>query len=247
MANSTGNWMILGNDELAQHLTEAAAYIDAPVALSVSTDPDAVPSSAIATGAALLVDGARSVVSPLYGFRVLEEAARAVQAGEVGNTYGFFGSYRLERGTSPDELRGQALVPLLAYALEIFHSTVERVMVRQASLLATDDAWFVTLRLADETLLTLEVLAARPSGSGSQVLVEITGSEQVLRVEPTRQSVVVEPVDGPAKALPWWEDEAERLLQHIAARPTEIRSAERLREVWTAVEQSLGSGTAVEA
>ncbi|CAN5700783.1 hypothetical protein BH23CHL2_BH23CHL2_10040 [soil metagenome] len=246
MAN-TGNWTILGNDGLAARLTEAARYLEAPAAMTVSTTPDDVPNGAIATGAALLSDRARSVVSPLYGFRVLEEAARAVQEGEAGNIYGFFGSYRLERGASPDELRDTALVPLLAYALEIFHSTVERVMVRRASLLACDDAWFVTIRLADETLLTLEAMAVRPTGAGPQILVEITGSEQVIRAEPTRQSVVVEPIDAPARALPWWEDEAERLLAYIAARPTEIRSAERLREVWSAIELSVSSGAAVEA
>jgi predicted dehydrogenase len=243
MAN-TGNWTILGDERLAAMLTEAAKYIDAPSPMTVSTSPDDYPGGAVATGAALLADGARSVVSPLYGFRVLEEAARAVQAGEAGKIYGVFGSYRLERGASSDELRDQALVPLLAYTLEIFQSAVERVMVRQASLLASDDAWFVTIRLADETLLTLEVMATRSSGAGPQVLVEITGSEQVLRVEPTRQSVILERTDAPAQALPWWEDEAERLLAYIASRSPEIRSGERLREVWAAAEQSLESSTA---
>ena len=246
MAN-TGNWTTLGADGLAEQLNEAARYIEAPAALTISTDPDETPASAIATGAALLAEEARSAVSQLYGFRVFEEAARAVQSGEAGKIYGFFGSYRLERGASPDELRDDALVPLLAYALEIFHSTVERVMVRRASLLAPNDAWFVTLRLADETLLTLEAMAARPTGAGPQILVEITGSDQVLRAEPTRQSIIIERTDAPAQALPWWEDEAERLLTYIAARPTEIRSAERLREVWAAVEQSLDSGAAIEA
>lgn len=244
---NTGSWTIIGEDHLAEQLTEVARYIDIPSGRTVSTTPDDVPSGAIATGAALLSAQARSVVSPLYGFRVLEVAAQTARDGEAGKIYGFFGSYRLERGASADELRDQALVPLLAYALDIFQSSVERVMVRRASLLTSDDAWFVTLRLADETLLTLEAMAARPTGAGPQILVEITGSEQVLRVEPTRQSVVVERTDAPAQALPWWEDEAERLLQHIAARPTEIRSGERLREVWAAVEQSLERGVAVEA
>ena len=244
---STSNWTILGTNDLAEQLNEAARYIDAPAALTISTDPDETLAGAITTGAALLADEARSAVSQLYGFRVLDEAARAAQDGKAGKIYGFFGSYRLERGASPDELRDEALVPLLAYALEIFHSAVERVMVRRASLLAPDDAWFVTLRLADETLLTLEGMAARPTGAGPQILVEITGADQVLRAEPTRQSVIVERTDAPARALPWWEDEAERLLSYIAARPTEIRSAERLREVWAAVERSLDSGAAIEA
>ena len=246
MAN-TGAWTILGDERRAALLTAAAQYVATPAPVTVTTTPDDVPTGAIATGGALLSDKARSVVSPLFGFRVLEEAARAVRAGEAGKIYGFFGSSRLERGGAPDEVRDAALVPLLAYALELFHGAVERVMVRRASLLAPDDAWFVTVRLADETLLTLEAMAVRPSGAGPQVLVEITGSEQVLRVEPTRQSVLVERTDAPAQALPWWEDEAERLLQHIATRPTEIRSAERLREVWAAVEQSLERGAAVEA
>ncbi len=244
---NTGNWTIIGSGDLAEQLTKSARYIDIPSGRTVSTTPDDVPNGAIATGAALLSAQARSAVSPLYGFRVLEVAAGTVRDGDAGKIYGFFGSYRLERGATADELRDQALVPLLAYALDIFQSSVERVMVRRASLLASDDAWFVTLRLADETLLTLEVMAVRPSGAGPQILVEITGSEQVLRLEPTRQSVVVERTDAPSRALPWWEDEAERLLAYIAARPTEIRSAERLREVWVAMEQSLESGAAVEA
>jgi hypothetical protein len=243
----TGNWTILGDDEPAGQLREAARYIDAPGPLTVSTEADDLPHGAIATGPALLSESGRSVISLLYGFRVLEEAARSARSGEVGSIYGFFGSYRLERGATADELRDEALVPLLAYALDIFHSTVERVFVKRASLAAADDAWFVTLTLADETLLTLEAMATRPPGAGPQVLIEITGSERVVRAEPTRQSVVVEPLDGPARALPWWEDEAERLLAFIAERPTEIRSAERLREVWSAVEQSLESGAAVEA
>lgn len=243
----TGNWTILGGDELADQLREAARYIDAPAALTVSTDPDDMPHGAIATGAALLASDTRSVISPLYGFRVLEEAARTVQSGEAGSIYGFFGSYRLERGTPPGELRDGALVPLLAYALEISHSSVERVFVKRASLVAENDALFVTLTLADETLLTLEAMATRPPGAGPQVLVEIIGSERVVRAEPTRQAVVVEPLDGHARALAWWEDEAERLLAFIAARSTEIRSAERLREVWSALEQSIESGEAIEA
>jgi len=247
MANGTGNWTILGDDELAERLSEAARYVDAPVALTVTTDPESVPGGAIATGRALLAPAARSVLSPLYGFRVLEEVARAVRDGEVGKVYGLFGSYRLERGASPDTLREEALVPLLAYALDVFQSTVDRVMARRASLLTPDDAWFVTVRLADETLLTLEAMATRSPGAGPQVLVEITGSEQVLRAEPTRQAVILEPLEGPARALPWWEDEAERLLQIIASRPPEVRSAERLREAWAAIEQSVSSGAAVEA
>jgi hypothetical protein len=246
MADS-GNWTILGDDEQAGQLREAARYIDAPAALTVSTDPDDMPHGAIATGAALLASGARSVISPLYGFRVLEEAARTVRSGEAGSIYGFFGSYRIERGASPGELRDLALVPLLAYALDIFHSSVERVFVKRASLATADDAWFVTLTLADETLLTLEAMATRPPGAGPQALVEITGSARVVRAEPTRQAVIVEPLGKHARALPWWEDEAERLLEIIAARPTEIRSAERLREVWSALEQSIESGEAIEA
>ena len=82
MAN-TGNWTILGTSDLAEQLNEAARYIEAPTALTVSTDPDDVPANAITTGAALLADGARSAVSQLNGFRVLESVFEGLAAYDI--------------------------------------------------------------------------------------------------------------------------------------------------------------------
>lgn len=241
----TGAWTVLGSDGLADQLRQAAPYVEIESPLAITTDPNDIPGGAFATGSALLGDGAASVVSSLYGFRVLEDTARAVADGDVGAIYGCFGSYRLERGAFPDDC-DRALADLLAWVLDVFPANVARVHARRASLLAENDAWFVTLRLADDALVTLEVMATNASGSGNSLLVEITGSERVIRTEPTRQAVIVERIDAAERALPWWEDEAERMLQFIAARPPETGSGQRLREVWSAVEQSQETGNAVE-
>lgn len=241
---STGSWTITGPDQLAADLGEAARYVDIPSPISVTTEVDGITTADVGTGHGLLGDVSRPV-STLFGFRVLEDLADSVRASAPGKVYGCFGSYRVSRDAGSDEVTYDALLPLLAYTLEIFGSPVTRIAARRASLFKPDDAWYVTIRLADEVLLTLEAMAATSPSTSPEILVEVTGSDQVLRAEPTRQAVTVEPLNGPPARHPWWEIEAERLLHYIARPADGALDPARLRRTWDAIKDSAASGAPV--
>jgi hypothetical protein len=236
-------WNIPGDNPLAGRLREATHLVPARTAITIATEAQHVTPDAFVLGPAALERGERLL--PFYAaFEAVEEVKRALDAGAVGRVYGLFGSLRVERGTSAEALIPNALLPLVALALDLLPGEVSRVWARRSSLFAEHDAWFVTLRLADDTIVTLEALASNAPGSGRELLIEVTGSEQVLRAEPTRQAVVVEPLERPASVHPWWEDLAERYLQLLATRadmPPD-GSGPRLRAVWNALLRSDESG-----
>jgi predicted dehydrogenase len=236
-------WNIPGDNPLAGWLREAARVVPAPVALTIATEAEHVTADAFVLGPVALQQGERLL--PFYAaFEAVEEVKRALEAGVVGRIYGLFGSFRVERDTSGETLISSALLPIVALALDLLPGQVTRVWARRVSLFAADDAWFVTLRLADETIITLEAMASNASGSGRELLVEVTGSDLVLRAEPMRQSVVVESLERPASVHPWWEDLPERYLQLLASRAAAPQdgSGPRLRAVWTAMLRSAQSG-----
>lgn len=241
---STGGWTISGPDQLAANLGEAARYVGTLTPISVTTEVDGMTRADVGTGHGLLGDVSRPV-SPLFGFRVLEDLAADVRASTPGKVYGCFGSYRISREASADAVAFDALLPLLAYTLELFGSPITRVMARRASLFKPDDAWYVTLKLADEVLLTLEVMAATHPAASPEIQVEVTGSDQVLRAEPARQSVTVEPLNGPPTQLGWWENEAERLLHYIARPNDGSLQPARLRQAWDAMKDAAERGVPV--
>lgn len=241
---NTGSWTITGPDQLAADLGEAARYVDIPAPITVTTEIDGITKADVGAGQGVLGDVTRPV-SALFGFRVLEDLADAVRASAPGKVYGCFGSYRVSRDASAEEVTYDALLPLLAYTLELFGSPITRIAARRASLFKPDDAWYVTIRLADEVLLTLEAMACTNPSATPEILVEITGSDQVLRAEPTRQAVTVEPLAGPPAQHPWWEIEAERLL-HVIARPADgPLDPARLRRAWDAIKDAAASDNPV--
>jgi hypothetical protein len=242
------NWNIIGGDELAKQLRVDAIYVKSHLNRTVVAQAETVPEGAVATGKAMLVPNAGTIVPHLLGFRVIDEVARAVQAGEAGQVYGCFGSYRVPRGTDPEEVATDALLPLLAVILEILDGDVTDVWARRASLLAEGDAWFITLHLG-AVIVTLEAMATTdaPPPDAAELLVEVTGSEQVLRAEPFKQAVKVAPLGAPAHSYGWWEPAGERLLQRILElddRPVHGAAA-RLQTVWNAIQESASTGEPV--
>lgn len=125
------NWNIIGGDELAEQLRADAVYVKSSIGRTLITQAKTVPEGAIATGKAMLVPDAVNIVPHLLGFRVIDEVARAVHSGEVGQVYGCFGSYRVPRGTNPHEVAADALLPLLAVTLEILDGDVTDVWARR--------------------------------------------------------------------------------------------------------------------
>jgi predicted dehydrogenase len=140
-----------------------------------------------------------------------------------------------------------ALLPAVATTLDLLAGDITRVWGRHASLFATQDAWFVTLRFADETIASIEALSATEPAQGRELLVEVTGSERVLRAEPLRQAVVVERLGSAPAHQPWWEDVAERYLQLVQRRAEEPHgnAGSRLRAVWSAIQRSAEAGEPV--
>lgn len=241
-------WHIIGSDDLAEHLRNAVDYVKTSTPTTVVTHAESIPEGAVVTGRASLHPNAGQMAPSLLAFRVVDEVVRAAHAGEAGIIYGLFGSYRVPRGTDPDEVTHEALLPLLAVALEILEGDVTDVWARRASLLDEGDAWFVTIHLG-AVLLTLEAIAAtdHPPPDSSELVIEVTGSDQVLRAEPFRQAVTVEQFDGPTRKHGWWEDAGERLLQRILdlkERPV-LSDAQRLQSVWNAILESAETGQPV--
>lgn len=239
--NSGPSWTIIGDDPLSDELRDAAQYIETTAPMIVTTDPEDIPASAIATGSALLARPSQSVVSPLVGIRVLEDIQQDVKLTDTEDLYGCFASHRIVAGTNPDD----TLIDLLAFALEMFQSPITRVYAQRASLRKDDDAWFVHLRARSDVLITLEVIAMQPAEIGDELRVEVTSRDRVWSASPYNQAVHVNRVDGPPARRAWLENRAERMLQVIRDRQREVRSGERLREVWSAIQHSASDGQAV--
>ena len=246
---STGNWTIIGDNPVSEALREASRFIETATPITLATEPDNVPSDAFAIGPTILTTAVERVVPYYLAFEAIGEIKRALDAGEAGTVYGCFTSFRIARGHDSESVAYNALLPALAVTLDLLSTPVTRIHATRASLLAEHDAWFVTLRLADETIVTIEALAVLDpaEGLGRDVLVEVTGSERVLRAEPKRQSVIVESLGSAARFHPWWEDLNERFLKLLVERAAlpPIHAGSRLRTTWTAMQQSAESGQPV--
>jgi hypothetical protein len=245
----TGNWTILGDNPLAHALRNVARYVDAPGPITLATQPGETPDDAYAIGPAVLSSSVEHVVPYFSAFEAVEAIALTLNAGDAGSVYGCFTSFRIQRGSSSDDVALRCLLPALGVTLDLLPSPVTRVHASRASLLTADDAWFVTLRHTDDTIATIEALAVLDPAAGlaRDLLVEVTASGRVLRAEPMRQSVVVEPLGAAATIHPWWEDLNERFLKLLVARAQQPAGSagSRIRAVWAAVKQSADTGEAV--
>jgi hypothetical protein len=188
-----------------------------------------------------LTSGLVVQVSPLLGYAALRELAERVRRGELGRRYGLFALHHLPRSAAAAV--DDALADLLHYALEALENPVVGVYARRSALFGDQaDSWHAILRLADETLVTLEVGASLPAGwpEPERLLVEATGSGAVLRAEPTRQVVVASDWTGSTRAVPWMPDPSAGYLEAALARleqpdpPRELRYLEVLSTLWVA-------------
>jgi hypothetical protein len=241
-----GNWTILGANPVADALRDTARFVDAPTPITLATQTGDIPDDAFAIGPAILTSSVERVVPFYSAFEAIEEIQRALDAGEAGRVYGCFTSFRVARGMPANDVALGALLPAVAVTLDLLPNPIVRVHARRASLLAASDAWFVSLRCADDTIATIEALAVLDPAAGltRDLLVEVTASDRVLRAEPMRQSVVVESLGAAGVSHPWWEDLNERFLKLVASRAStpHNQAGSRLRDVWAAVQASAESG-----
>ncbi|MEZ4572813.1 MAG: hypothetical protein R2849_21340 [Thermomicrobiales bacterium] len=158
-----GNWTLLGDDELARQLTDAAGYVRVPWR-TISTAPDDIDRRR------------RDRQSHAGRKRPLGVVAALTDSASSKKLPGQHARAKPARSTGSSAPTGwnAARVPMRCGMKRSCPCLPTRSISSRAQpnrswfavrLLATDDAWFVTLRLADETLLTLEAMAARPAAS----------------------------------------------------------------------------------
>lgn len=245
--SSNAGWTILGDTGLARLLRQAARYVDTAHPLTIATETGDAPADAVGVGPGVYSSAVRNVVPYFTAFEAIEELQRAIDAGEVGRVYGCYASMRVPRGSSAEALVAGAVGPILAVCRDLLPAPVTRVWATRSSLFGENDAWFITLRLADDVIITIEALASA-GASARELLVEVTGSDRVLRAEPTTQGIRVEPLGGEAMVWPWWEDLAERFLALVDRRAASGRwlDGDDLRAVWDAIQRSAETGKAIE-
>ena len=183
-----------------------------------------------------LGDAARSVlregrvaqVSDLRGMPALETLRTQTWRGVLGRPYGVFATHRVQSGGRG--LFEEIGVPLLHFAYDLTAAPVTTAQTTRAAISGDEtNAWFVIAQTERGPLLTIEFGAILPPEAAlpEQVLVEATGSEGVLRGEPTRQSVVVSNRRG-TRERAWWSSAAPGFL---AAAMSAIQAPDPAREL----------------
>jgi predicted dehydrogenase len=184
--------------------------------------------------------------SPHFGRPVVRRLLADARDGRVGRPYGLYAAHRLPRGSAGAFTAGVS--GLVTLALEVIEAPPVRVQATRAAF-GDDEAWFLLLRFDDDTIATLECSAVLPPGGpeSGNLLVELTGSDAVLRAEPGRQSLRVTATDGRQSAYDWAPNPAGPLLQHaleVLERPAPLTQA-RIVDVLRAVRESAASGEPV--
>ncbi len=242
-------WDIRGDSPIAIRLRERQAFVDAPALLRLETEADGQDPDAFGLFAGALWSAAERLVPWYSATEAVATLTQHLRAGDAGQVYGLFCSLRVSRERRGQRAQLAALLPALSLSLFLLPSEVVRVQATCASLLQDSDAWFVHLRLADETLITIESMATLPDEASPELLVELTGSDAVLRAEPTRQSVTVQSDGAAATSTLWVEDPAERYLRAVAASWTADlpprTPGTRLRTVWRALHASIDAGAPI--
>jgi hypothetical protein len=239
-----GSQVVLNLASGADQLAGIAAAADAglPVATLPLLTTDSAARSALGQGRVVQV-------SPLRGFVALEAFRADVRNGVAGMPYGIFGAHRVRQGHT--DLFETIGIPLLHFAFDLFDEPLVRVQTTRAALFGSDhDSWFIIARGARDLLITLEFAASlAPSAPApEQILFEVTGDGAMLRVEPTRQVIMVSGRDGATRDVAWWPDLAPVFVD-AAVQTTDIHEPGRelaFLDFVAAVRESAESGEPVE-
>lgn len=142
--------------------------------------------------------------------RLIQQAHPAEGSSALGRRYSLFASYRLPQH-DPARL-AEAVPSMMHYVCSVLGELPVRVQVTMARLFGEQaDSSFSLLRFGDGTVATVEVAACLPDSAPimPEILVEASGSEAMLRAEPTRQAVQVWSDRGRSGSYGWWVDPAE--------------------------------------
>ena len=218
------------------------AVAELPIATLPLTSSDAAAREALGSGRVVQVN-------PLRGFEALEAFRTDVRGGRAGTPYGMFAAHRVRQGHA--DLFDSVGVPLLHFAFDLFDEPLVRVQTTRANLFGREgDAWFVIARGNNNLIVTIEFAASLASSSPSdqQILLEATGTDGMLRVEPTRQVIQISGKDGGTHDVAWWPDDAPGFVD-AAVQATDIHEPGRelaFLDFVAAVRESAESGQTVE-
>jgi hypothetical protein len=183
-------------------------------------------------------------ISQLNGIPALAYLQEQMHTGYRGTRYGIFAAHRLPRASEFNPL--ERLNDLLVYVVSLIGVGVRSVRVTPAAFTGDEpDSWFVLARFDDDTVATVEVSTVLPAGSSDpgSLLVEVTGSDVVLRAEPERQAVRLN-LERESTTASWYADlagglldAAVRVLEHDQV-DTQVAVAALLRAVDTAAANS---------
>ncbi len=168
-----------------------------------------------------IADGRLRLMSTLHGLPTLARLQQDATNGAVGRRYGVFASHRIPTNFV-DEL-DDVVDDLVTYCCSLIDSSLTRVSVTTSDLGTSATAgWFILARFADETIATIEVAAVLPEAdeSAGELLIEVTGSEAVLRAAPEQQGVLIRSAEGVSRSN-WYADPSDFLLQ----RATNLRDS----------------------
>ena len=172
-----------------------------------------------------ILDGRLRLMSRLHGLPALDRLYGDCQANLHGRRYGVFAAHRLPRNAIQD--LETALCDLVVYVASLIDSPLVRLSATTSNLdTSTTAAWFLLARFADDTIATIEVSAMLPEGddANGELLVEVTGSDMVLRSEPERQSILVN-CPGGHERMAWYAAPPEFLLRRAVSLLTSTDSS----------------------
>lgn len=203
--------------DVAERAGFAQAALDAGIpAVSLPIkDPDVDLKQAIA-------DGRLRLMSRLHGLPTLARLQQDAMNGTVGRRYGVFASHRIPVNFA-DEL-DDVVDDLVTYCCSLIDAPLSRVSVTTSDLGTPETAgWFILARFADETIATIEVAAVLPEADepAGELLIEVTGSDAVLRAAPEQQGVLIRGAEGVSRSN-WYAEPSDFLLQ----RATQLRDLE---------------------
>jgi predicted dehydrogenase len=169
--------------------------------------------------------------NPLFTHPTLVPIAGEIARGVLGQRLAAYATARA-KPRSGDPLIDLG-APLLDYLLTILDTPVASVLATNERLLAqTPDAWFLTLRLTDGLIATIDLGTFLPASSplDLELRLELHGTDHVITADPANVAVTITGPTGLTRADAYPDSYDERLAHFADA----VRTGE-ITELFTAV------------
>jgi hypothetical protein len=160
-----------------------------------------------------ILDGQLRQMSRLHGLPTIARLQSDVHSGAPGRRYGVFAAHRIPANFA-DDLE-EVVDELITCTCSLIDAPVTRISATRSDLgTSTTAGWFILARFADDTIATIEAAAVLPESDdpSGELLIEVTGSNAVLRAAPEQQGVVVNTASGGFRSS-WYAEPSEFLMR----------------------------------